>query len=35
MTVIQEDIAAIAWEMQGELKDLQGSTWVISGGAGF
>lgn len=34
-SVIQADIRLIAGEMQAELMDFQGSTWVISGGAGF
>lgn len=33
--VIWEDIVTIAQEMQGELMDFQGRTWVVSGGAGF
>lgn len=33
--VISQDIAAIARRMQDELRDIQGSSWVISGGAGF
>ena len=33
--VIQEDITAIYQDLQEDLKKVEGSTWLISGGAGF